>query len=56
MFLEEQTLSIQRRVLEATGVEIIKPVYYSAEHNYNMDLLYDLIIDNMPRQRRKFIL
>lgn len=55
-FLEEQALSIQRRVLEATGVEIVKPVYYSAEHNYNVDLLYDLIIDNMPKQRRKLML
>lgn len=55
-FLEEQALSIQRRVLEATGVEIVKPVYYSAEHNYNVDLLYDLIIDNMPNKRRQLLL
>jgi len=34
-FLEEQAISIQKRVKEATGVEIIKPIYYSAEYNYD---------------------
>jgi hypothetical protein len=51
-FLEEKVLSIQRRVKEATGVEIIKPIYYSAEYNYNIDKLFDLLIDNMPKERR----
>lgn len=54
-FLEEQAVSIQKRVLEATGVEIVKPVYYSAEYNYNVNLLFDLIIDNMPGERRKLV-
>lgn len=54
-FLENQATSIQKRVLEATGVNIIKPVYYSAEHNYNIHALFDLIIDNMPTQRRTLI-
>ncbi|MFA6808710.1 MAG: GTPase [Eubacteriales bacterium] len=54
-FLEEQVLSIQRRVLEATGVNIIKPVYYSAEYNFNVHALFNLIIDNMPLQRRKLM-
>lgn len=52
LFLEEQAMSIQRRILEATGVEIIKPVYYSAEYSYNVDKLFDLIIDNIPKERR----
>ena len=52
-FLEEQVLSIQRRVEEATGVRIIKPIYYSAEYDYNVDKLFDLLIDNMPTKRRK---
>jgi predicted GTPase len=52
-FLEEQADSIQRRVKEATGVEIIRPVYYSAEYNYNIDKLLDLFIDNMPNEKRK---
>ncbi len=55
-FLEEQADSIQRRVKEATGVEIIKPIYYSAEYNYNIDKLLDLIIDNMPTAKREFVL
>lgn len=52
-FLEEKTISIQKRVYEATGVKIIKPVYYSAKNNYNINQLFDLLIDNMPQKRRK---
>jgi hypothetical protein len=55
-FLEEQVLSIQRRVEEATGIKIIKPIYYSAEYDYNIDKLYDLLIDNMPMSKRELIL
>ena len=44
-YLEEQASSIQRRVKEATGVDIIRPIYYSAEHNYNIEKLMDLFID-----------
>lgn len=55
-FLENKSTSIQERVLEATGVKIKKPVYYSAEYNYNINKLLDLIIDNMPKERRKLIL
>lgn len=51
-FLEEQAISIQKRVKEATGVEIIKPVYYSAEYNWNIKAVFDFIIDHMPRKRR----
>jgi predicted GTPase len=52
-FLDEKVLSIKRRVKEATGVEIIKPIYYSAEYNYNIETLFDFIIDNMPTKKRK---
>jgi len=52
-FLEEQANSIQKRVKEATGVKIIKPIYYSAEYDYNIDKLLDLFIDNMPKEKRK---
>lgn len=55
-FLNEQALSIQRRVREATGVNIIKPVYYSGEYNYNVNKLMDLIIDNIPTQRRDLVI
>jgi len=52
-FLEKQVDSIQKRVKESTGVEIIRPVYYSAEHDYNINTLLDLLIDNMPNEKRK---
>ena len=55
-FLENQADSIQRRVLEATGVDIIRPIYYSAEYDYNIDKLLDLFIDNMPTQKRELVL
>lgn len=51
-FLENQALFIQRRVREATGVNILKPVYYSAQYSWNIDKLFDFIIDNMPTCRR----
>ncbi|KPW03421.1 MULTISPECIES: GTPase family protein [unclassified Pseudoalteromonas] len=55
-FLESQTISIQNRVKEATGVSIIKPIYYSAEYGYNIDVLLDLLVDNMPNQKRNLVL
>jgi predicted GTPase len=54
-FLEQQAYSIQKRVKEATGVNILKPVYYSAEYGYNVKAVFDLIIDHMPLQRRPLI-
>ncbi len=52
-FLEEKALSVQRRVKEATGVSILKPVYYSAVYKYNLHAVLDFIIDNIPLHRRK---
>lgn len=54
-FLEQQSESIMRRVKEATGVQIIKPIYYSAEKNYNIKGFLDLIVDNMPERRRSLV-
>lgn len=51
-FLENQAYSIQRRVKEATGVSIPKPVYYSAEYGYHVKAVLDFIIDNMPDKKR----
>ena len=51
-FLDNQSLSIQRRVKEATDLTIPTPIYYSAEYNYNMRALMDLIIDNIPQTKR----
>ncbi len=55
-FLEQQSNSIQKRIKEATGVTVKKPIYYSAEYGYNVTKFYDFIIDNMPRQRRDILL
>lgn len=55
-FLESQAISIQNRVKEATGVSIIKPIYYSAEYGYNIDVLLDLLVDNMPNKKRNLVL
>jgi hypothetical protein len=54
-FLNEQADSIKRRVNEATGVDIKRPVFYSAQYNYNINVLFDFIIDNMPSSRRNLI-
>lgn len=54
-FLEEQSCSVQRRVKEATGVSILKPVYYSAEYGYNVKAVFDFIVDNMPVRRRPLV-
>lgn len=54
-FLEEQSYSIQRRVKEATGVTILKPVYYSAEYGYNIKGVFDFIVDNMPDRGRTIV-
>ena len=54
-FLENKSTSIQERVFEATGIKIKRPVYYSAEYNYNIDKLLDMLINNMPKERRKLI-
>ena len=53
-FLEDKALSIQVRVEEATGVSIVKPVYYSAQKGYNVHKLLDHVIDHMPTERREF--
>ena len=52
-FLEEQVSSIQRRVKEATGMLIPKPIYYSAEYGYHLKELFDFIVDHMPNNRRE---
>lgn len=54
-FLEKQAYSIKKRVKEATGVNISKPIYYSAEYGYNVKEVFDYIIDCMPIQRRILI-
>lgn len=51
-FLQEKANSVQRRVCEDTGVIIPHPIFYSAKYGYNVDKLFDLIIDHIPKTRR----
>lgn len=51
-FLDEKSLSVQNRILEATGLKISKPIYYSALHRYNIDTFIDHIIHHIPKSRR----
>lgn len=54
-FLDEKVYSIKRRIKEATGLDNVGIIYYSAETGYNVLNLLDLIIDNIPMQKRNFI-
>ncbi|WLF83910.1 GTPase family protein [Moraxella sp. ZY210820] len=51
-FLDEQAYNVQQRIKEATGLNIHMPIYYSAEHGYNIDKILLHIKQNLPTQRR----
>ena len=51
-FLREKAHSVQSRIREATGVTVPLPVCYSAEKDYNIPALLDIIIDSVPAERR----
>lgn len=51
-FLRQQAISVKKRIKEATGIDVITPICYSAQYGYNVKQLFDFIIDNMPSQRR----
>lgn len=51
-FLDEKATSVQRRILESTGLSIKRPIYYSALFNYNLAPLFDHIISHIPKNRR----
>lgn len=51
-FLEEKAVSVKNRIKESTGLEIEKPIYYSATLDYNIDCFIDHIISHIPRSRR----
>lgn len=55
-FLEEKAASVRNRLEEATDVRVPIPVFYSAERGYNVEKLLDMIIDNMPSERRKLMI
>ena len=52
-FLNEKAISVKEHVKEATGVDILTPVYYSAEYNWNVKAVFDFIIDHIPLEKRK---
>ena len=54
-FLEEKAYSILNRISEATNIFIKKPIYYSAEYGYNIDVLLEKIIDCLPSGKREFV-
>jgi predicted GTPase len=51
-YLEEQATSVQRRVKDATGIAIRRPVFYSAETGFGVRNLFDRIVEQMPLERR----
>lgn len=54
-FLRQKADSVCSRIAEATGVRVRRPVCYSAEKGYNVGKFLDMIIDNMPKERRKIV-
>lgn len=52
-FLDEKAESVQKRILEATGLQISRPVYYSAYENYHLEEIMDAVINHIPVCRRK---
>jgi predicted GTPase len=55
-FLDKKVNSVKNRIKEATDINIVEPIYYSAEKNYNIHKLLDLIIDNLPTKKRNLVL
>ena len=53
--LDEKVTSVKKRIAESTGLNVPKPVYYSAEHEYNITKLLDFIINNIPTTKRRLI-
>ena len=54
-FLREKALSVRQRIEEATGVRVPVPVCYSAEKDYNITGLLDMIISAIPASRRELM-
>ena len=54
-FLNDKADSIQKRLKEATGINVSKPVYYSAERGFNVEKLLDMVVDHMPTCRRALV-
>lgn len=50
-FLTEQAASVQRRIREAIGVTIRRPIFYSAEYGFGVRDVFDLVVEQMPLER-----
>jgi len=53
-FLEEQALSLQKRIHETTGHRIKKPLFYSAKNSFNLYSLMDYIVDSFKWEQRNW--
>ncbi len=51
-YLDDFAQSLQQRIRRDTGLNIPRPIYYSAEKEYNIKTFMDLIIDNIPTKSR----
>lgn len=51
-FLEKLSNSVRQRIKESTGLTIAKPIYYSAQFGYNINIFMDHIIMHLPKARR----
>ena len=45
--------SLKNRIKSSTGLIVPEPVTFSAEYNYKITKVLDLIIDNAPTERRR---
>ena len=54
-FLEGKANSVRSRLAEATRAKVTKPVYYSTKRRYNIEKLLNMMIDNMPKERRRLV-
>nr|WP_325238122.1 GTPase [uncultured Oscillibacter sp.] len=51
MFLDEKAASVQKRILESTGI-YTQPLYYSALYHYNISKLLAALLQAMPENKR----
>ena len=51
-FLIDKKLSVKKRLKDSIGLESINIIEYSAITGYSIDRFLDLIIDNIPRNKR----
>ncbi|KAE9647890.1 GTP-binding protein HSR1 [Pseudomonas sp. PB103] len=51
-FLNEKAKSIENRIKDSTGLNIQRPVFYSALHKYNLHAVIDHIYDHIPETVR----